>query len=104
MVLLTLVLGCVDKFADRELEICVKFSGDGARFSSSSSFLLLSFYLPGTAATNALSGAGKLSNVSKKLDWQKILSLMLYRQSHHCSREKYGRLFPSAVPCCSARR
>ena len=60
-----------DKFADRELEICVKFSGDGARFSSSSSFLLLSFSLPGTA-TNVLSGAGKLSNVSKKLDWQRI--------------------------------
>ena len=39
----------------------MKFSGDGARFSSSSSFLLLSFSLPGTAS-NVLSGAGR-SNV-----------------------------------------
>ena len=44
-----------DRFADEE--ICVKLSGDGARFSSSSSFLLLSFSLPGLAS-NALSGAG----------------------------------------------
>ena len=51
-----------DRFADKDLEICVKFSGDGARFSSSSSFLLLSFSLPGTAS-NVLSGAGKLSKV-----------------------------------------
>ena len=50
-----------DRFADKDLEICVKFSGDGARFSSSSSFLLLSFSLPGTAP-NVLSGAGR-SNI-----------------------------------------
>ena len=63
--------GMIQTSLQTELEICVKFSGDGARFSSSSSFLLLSFSLPGTA-TNVLSGAGKLSNVSKKLDWQRI--------------------------------
>ena len=37
--------------------MCVKISGDGARFSSSLSFLLLSFSLPGTSE-NVLSGAG----------------------------------------------
>ena len=35
----------------------VKISGDGARFSSSSSFLLLSFSLPGSSE-NVLSSAG----------------------------------------------
>ena len=42
--------GSVDK-------IMVKISGDGAKFSSSSSFLLLTFSLPGTSE-NVLSSAG----------------------------------------------
>ena len=37
--------------------MCVKISGDGARFSSSSSFLLLSFSFPGSSES-VLSGAG----------------------------------------------
>ena len=43
-------VGSVDK-------IMVKISGDGAKFSSSSSFLLLTFSLPGTSE-NVLSSAG----------------------------------------------
>ena len=38
-------------------KIMVKISGDGAKFSSSSSFLLLTFSLPGTSE-NVLSSAG----------------------------------------------
>ena len=38
-------------------KIMVKISGDGAKFSSSSNFLLLSFSLPGTTE-NVLSSAG----------------------------------------------
>ena len=38
-------------------KVTVKISGDGAKFSSSSSFLLLSFSLPGTTE-NVLSSAG----------------------------------------------
>ena len=40
----------------------IKISGDGAPFSSSSSFLLLSFSLPGTSE-NVLSSAGKCVHV-----------------------------------------
>ena len=43
-------VGSVDK-------IMVKISGDGAKFSSLSSFLLLTFSLPGTSE-NVLSSAG----------------------------------------------
>ncbi len=39
--------------------IVVKFSGDGAHFSSASTFILLSFSFPGTA-DDVMSGAGKL--------------------------------------------
>ena len=38
-------------------EILVKITGDGGKFSSSLSFLLLSFSLPGTSE-NVLSSAG----------------------------------------------
>jgi hypothetical protein len=38
-------------------KVMVKISGDGAKFSSSSSFLLLTFSLPGTSE-NVLASAG----------------------------------------------
>ena len=38
-------------------KVIVKISGDGAKFSSSSNFLLLTFSLPGTTE-NVLSSAG----------------------------------------------
>ena len=45
-------------------KVMVKISGDGAKFSSSSSFLLLTFSLPGTTE-NVLSSAGMWVNKSR---------------------------------------
>ena len=79
----------------------MKLSGDGARFSSSSSFLLLSFSLPGTAS-KVLSGAGKLSNVSFKILLTDDPSFSLMRLGNHTfaavrGTESYSRLQSLAV-------
>ena len=59
-------------------KVTVKISGDGAKFSSSSSFLLLTFSLPGTLE-NVLSSAGTCTCMH---NYEHVHCMCTYSQLH----------------------
>ena len=62
----------------------LKISGDGARFSSTSSFLIISFSLPGTSE-NVLSSAGIQES---DMDTFTFVIVCSFSQSHYCCHQR----------------